>query len=70
MAVSSSTVVAPVRGYHACMDQQKAKIDTALFFECELGEYVIIEGVRIYSLFHNTHDTIQLTLQGGKRTKI
>ena len=47
MAVSSSTVVAPVHGYHACMDQWKAKIDTVLFFECALVEYVIIEGVRV-----------------------
>ena len=48
MAELSLTLVAPVRGYHAYMDQWEAETDTALFFEQELGEYDIIEGVRVY----------------------
>ena len=46
MAEFSLTVVASVRGYHTYMDQWEAEIDSALFFERELGEYDTIEGVR------------------------
>ena len=45
MAEFSLTVVAPVCGYNMYMDKSEAEIDTALFFEQELGEYDIIEGV-------------------------
>ena len=42
--------MAPVRGYHAYMDQWEAEIDTALFFERELGEYAdVIEGTYAFS---------------------
>ena len=47
MAEFSLTLVAPVRGYHANMDQWEAEIDAALLFERELSEYDIIEGVRV-----------------------
>ena len=45
------TVVAPVRGYHVYTDQWEAETDTALFFERELVEYSIIEGVRVCNRF-------------------
>ena len=47
MAEFFLTVVAPVCGYHAYMEQWEAEIDTAFFFEHELGEYDIIKSVRV-----------------------
>ena len=41
MAVFSLMIVAPVREYHAYMDQWEAKINTALFFKHALGRYDI-----------------------------
>ena len=42
--------MAPVRGYHAYMDQWEAEIDTALFFKRELGEYAdVIKGTYAFS---------------------
>ena len=37
----SLTVATSVCSHHAYMDQWEAEIDTALFFECKLGEYYI-----------------------------
>ena len=54
MAVFSLTVVEPVHRYHAYMDQWEAEIDTAHFFEREVGEYKISQRCKnLYLLFHS-----------------
>ena len=51
--------MAPDHKYYVYMEQLEAEIDNGFFFEHELGEYDMIEGVYkcLYSLFHSQYLT-------------